>query len=263
LKFSSILSRYKHHPKKTPLAVAIGTGSAIKINAAKRFFENCTVLACPTVESGVRPQPVGAEETATGAKNRAKAALAAHPQADVGVGIENGVMWERDIILESGKKIKIPLETPSDPSIFNSAVNGEEILVDKACIAIIKRKKSPEKGNDECNSEMTKFFWSESLIIPPEAERPFNEGPNGEWSELKDPHAVITHGKKDRETFLFETFAFAEDFVWSENIENISIALDLIAEAEAFSRQGRFHEAVRCYKMAGKKAPEFCNAGVL
>jgi hypothetical protein len=42
--------------------------------------------------------------------------------------------------------------------------------------------------------------WSDVLEIPPNP--PFEKGPEGEWSILKDPHVVLTGGKKPRAKFL-------------------------------------------------------------
>ena len=53
---------------------------------------------------------------------------------------------------------------------------------------------------DDCILEA----FSDALDIPPKDKRPFEGGRNGEWSVLKDPHAVLTQGKKSREEFLVE-----------------------------------------------------------
>jgi len=44
------------------------------------------------VESGVSDQPLGEEETIRGAINRARGAFSSHPQADLGVGLERGLV---------------------------------------------------------------------------------------------------------------------------------------------------------------------------
>jgi hypothetical protein len=195
---------YHHqHIQKGHLAVVVGTESSIKINAVERYFKDSTVSGCANVESGVRPQPVGAEETATGAKNRAMAALSLDPEASVGIGIENGMMWEYD-----GK----PVETPNEPSIFNAPTGGSQ-LVDKACIAIIRVKTD---ANYVATFD-TRFYWSDSLTIPPVQDRPFSEGPNGEWSELKDPHVILTGGKKNREEFIYQTLVLADPLEWLQS----------------------------------------------
>jgi inosine/xanthosine triphosphatase len=53
------------------------------------FFGDCPILLA-NVDSGVRRQPIGLEETLLGAKNRAEAVFN-YGGADFGVGIESGV----------------------------------------------------------------------------------------------------------------------------------------------------------------------------
>jgi len=150
------------------------------------------------------------------------AALLEHPEANISIGIENGMIWED----RNGMPVSPPgdsEEAGSSGSIFNvkltdqangcvtrtTSNNDDGIqLVDKACIALIFRDVSDVEG--EIKVKKAKYYWSESLPIPPLVERPFNPGPNGEWSELKDPHDVLTHGKKNRAAFLYETIAKAD-----------------------------------------------------
>ena len=47
-------------------------------------------------------------------------------------------------------------------------------------------------------------LWSETIEIPDKKDRPFDEGPEGEWSVLKDPHSIITKGIKSRKDFLVD-----------------------------------------------------------
>ena len=42
------------------------------------------------------------------------------------------------------------------------------------------------------------IIWSDELKIPEN----FEKGPNGEWSAFKDPHDIITKGKRPRENYL-------------------------------------------------------------
>eukprot|EP00759_Apiculatamorpha_spiralis_P018098 PhF_6_TR24414/c0_g1_i1/m.33779 len=145
--------------------ICVGSGSVIKKRAVARAFPGSTVISYDQARSGVPPQPIGVDQTTAGARNRCSEAQLNCPQADVWIGIENG-MWNR----------------PADG-----------VLVDAAIIVIrFKESERPEI-----------VLTSEELVIPPDP--PFDRGPNGEWSVLKDPHVVITKGEKDRETFLFET----------------------------------------------------------
>lgn len=64
-------------------AVELGLQAALPARAIS--------LASLAVESGVSDQPFSDAETLTGAENRARAALAARPDADYGFGVEGGV----------------------------------------------------------------------------------------------------------------------------------------------------------------------------
>ena len=78
--------------------VAVGSGNRVKIGAARAVIARIAPGAEFTsheVSSGVPDQPVGDEETIRGALARAHAARAAG-DADLGVGIEGGVVNEPD-----------------------------------------------------------------------------------------------------------------------------------------------------------------------
>lgn len=78
-----------------PVRVAVGSANGVKVAAVLEEF--LRILPLPTdvrgfpVPSGVPEQPRGGE-TLDGARNRAKAALAAWPEADYAVGIEAGLV---------------------------------------------------------------------------------------------------------------------------------------------------------------------------
>lgn len=80
-----------------PLA-AVGSTNPVKIGAVTRIFgfnfPDVRVVGVD-VASGVSAQPIGEEETALGAKNRALAAMAA-TGADWGIGLEGGVTFRGD-----------------------------------------------------------------------------------------------------------------------------------------------------------------------
>jgi inosine/xanthosine triphosphatase len=84
-----------------PFTVAVGSTNPAKTSAAgdvlARAFPGCRV-APVEVPSGVPAQPLGAEQTAEGARNRARAALAAVPGARLGVGLEGGVDREGHLV---------------------------------------------------------------------------------------------------------------------------------------------------------------------
>jgi len=72
--------------------VIVGSTNPAKLNPARAIFAEVFGLETlgADVPSGVPEQPVGYEETLTGAKNRAEAALR-QPGAIYGVGLEGGV----------------------------------------------------------------------------------------------------------------------------------------------------------------------------
>ncbi|CAJ1031521.1 Protein of unknown function DUF84, putative [Leishmania lindenbergi] len=75
---------------------AVGTTNRAKAESVMTVVNKCfpgeahEVCLC-NVSSGVRDQPMSAEETQRGALNRAKAALEIIPGADYGVGLEGGI----------------------------------------------------------------------------------------------------------------------------------------------------------------------------
>jgi len=72
------------------MEIAIGSENPVKRSAVRRVRPDAT-LTMVAVDSGVPEQPRGREETVTGARNRARAALGA-TDADYGVGLEGGVV---------------------------------------------------------------------------------------------------------------------------------------------------------------------------
>lgn len=76
--------------------VAVGSTNPVKVGSARRIFAELFAevdVIGISVPSEVSNQPVGEAETALGALNRAKAALAA-TGADWGIGLEGGVMFD-------------------------------------------------------------------------------------------------------------------------------------------------------------------------
>jgi inosine/xanthosine triphosphatase len=78
--------------------VAVGSTNPVKVGAARtmvqRLAPGAEVVGI-AVPSGVPDQPWGDEETTRGAMARARAARSAH-DADLGIGIEGGVVAEAD-----------------------------------------------------------------------------------------------------------------------------------------------------------------------
>ncbi len=81
--------------------IVVASLNPVKINAvqqgfAQMFPELEFVVDGVRVNSGVAAQPMGDQETLTGAKNRAENAVEQAPQADFWVGIEGGLTKEPD-----------------------------------------------------------------------------------------------------------------------------------------------------------------------
>lgn len=78
---------------REPLVV-VGSTNPTKVEAVRRICQRawpgCRVVGVD-VPSGVPPQPIGEEETLAGARQRARGALAGHPGAWLGIGLEGGV----------------------------------------------------------------------------------------------------------------------------------------------------------------------------
>ena len=169
--------------------IGLGTGSEIKINAVTRVFGPETSFDAeifPVVDapSGVPPQPIGKQQTRQGAVNRARAAQKSKPECDAFIGIENG-MW-----------IKNENETEQHKN-----PTQEQVWEDAAYVVMIIPAVA---GQISETDDLILDALSDAIDIPPVEKRPFKTGRSGEWSILKDPHAVLTDGKKPREEFLVE-----------------------------------------------------------
>ncbi len=76
------------------MRIAVGSSNPVKAKAVERVFSKFYEVSVVTVpvSSGVPPQPVGLEVTIRGAVSRARGALAASEGAELGVGIEAGLI---------------------------------------------------------------------------------------------------------------------------------------------------------------------------
>lgn len=76
--------------------IAVGTENQAKIQAVRHGFDAAghgpAEIVGIKVSSGVPDQPFGMVETYTGAINRAERALARDEKADIGVGLEGGLL---------------------------------------------------------------------------------------------------------------------------------------------------------------------------
>jgi inosine/xanthosine triphosphatase len=76
------------------MRIAVGSSNPVKVKAVERVFARFFHISVSmvNVSTGVPPQPVGLEVTIRGAVSRARNALAASDGADLGVGIEAGLI---------------------------------------------------------------------------------------------------------------------------------------------------------------------------
>jgi inosine/xanthosine triphosphatase len=119
--------------------VAVGTTNPAKLKPVQAVFgrvypgSQVTGLSVP---SGVREQPIGEEETLTGAVNRAKAALAGVPGAAWGVGLEGGVRFDNhgcwlfgSVAVTGGGQLEVgrTAELRLPPQVADRIQAGEEL----------------------------------------------------------------------------------------------------------------------------------------
>lgn len=117
--------------------IAVGSTNPAKTEAVRavceQAFPGCTVVGVD-VPSGVREQPIGSEETATGARHRARAALGAVEGARFGLGLEGGVDPDGSLIngvavvADDGREnFTWGVRFPLPPAIAARALQGEEL----------------------------------------------------------------------------------------------------------------------------------------
>jgi inosine/xanthosine triphosphatase len=87
------------------MKIAVGTTNRLKLEAVRQGFEksvsNAEIVGHP-IASGIADQPMGLEETLKGATNRAEGALKADKNADLGVGLEAGLIRVEDHLVDIG-----------------------------------------------------------------------------------------------------------------------------------------------------------------
>ncbi len=181
--------------------IGIGSGSQIKIRAVQTAFPNSTVIPHTTAASNVKDQPIGKRETYEGARNRAietfrQLCKKDNNRCDAYIGIENGIWDPTDDGWDEMDFAKFAARMGSKPD--HSGEENQHVWIDAAIVVMLV-------PIDESKEEFLTFFVeSEHLPLPPKSKRPFEGGKRGEWSVLKDPHEVLTGGKKPRAVFLVE-----------------------------------------------------------
>jgi inosine/xanthosine triphosphatase len=131
---SDVLLPWLHH-------AVVGSANPVKIAAARvmltRLSPEVRVSGLP-VASGVPDQPFGDDETQAGARQRARAALLASPEAQLGIGLEGGVValpsgalrtcaWAVVLDREGREGIGGSLSMPLPPGVAARIRAGEEL----------------------------------------------------------------------------------------------------------------------------------------
>lgn len=132
--------------QENKIKIIVGSNNPVKVNAVNTAFSQVfapVVIECQGMEavSGVAEQPMNAEETLLGAKNRV-AFCQAHRQADYYVAIEGGVdqfaygaaTFAYVVIDDSSRQaIGRSANLPLPDSIYQALQQGEELgpLIDK------------------------------------------------------------------------------------------------------------------------------------
>ena len=120
-----------------PRRVVVGSTNPTKVEAVRRIVQAAwpgTQVVARAVPSGVAAQPVGAAETEAGARQRARNALAAEPDADLAIGLEGGVDRE-GYLLSAGcardrnghESVAWSLRMPLPPPVVRGVLAGEEL----------------------------------------------------------------------------------------------------------------------------------------
>ena len=76
------------------MIISLGSTSEDKKNVLLVALESLQIpgeLTCCNVSSGISDQPLDEPTTIEGARNRARAALTSHPEAELGIGMEGGL----------------------------------------------------------------------------------------------------------------------------------------------------------------------------
>ena len=152
------------------MRVALGSTSYIKKDAVCTVWKDCQITQFG-VSSGLPDQPIGKAQTLEGARNRCVGAMreAGDGSWDMAIGIENG-MWQE---VEEEKE-----------KAGGKWVDGAGIVI-----------------NDGSKEHVV---WSDTIDIPATGHP---RGPNNQWSVYKDPHSVLTQGKRPRARFLSDAIS--------------------------------------------------------
>ncbi len=158
--------------------IVLGSTSQTKIQALRSALFRLKEWAQVEVAfgaSGVSAQPCGYEETLLGARNRAKSARQAHPQADFALGVENGIRLNGEVWEDWAMVVAIDR-------------HGKERLVESQAISFPTDavEEARKRGFAQTTVGLVLHEWHQSAVF--------------------DPHHFLTQGKRSREAILRDAF---------------------------------------------------------
>lgn len=145
--------------------IALGSMNSKKLMGVSQAFPGANVIA-QNVDLQIS-QPFDKATTENCAIIRAKAMQSEFPDYDLFIGIQNGI-WEKTNGNEVNKSV-----ISADPNI---EVDKYENKVDGACIHMFGKGLEPIS------------IWTEEVFVVSF----FTKGKNGEWSNMSDPHLVVS-----------------------------------------------------------------------
>ena len=134
--------------KNSELIVAVGSTNPVKVGAVETVLNQAVAkealagvrmvrVISLAAKSGVPDQPIGDEQTSQGALSRARAVLEQEPQAELGVGIEGGVIqlgndfytnaWCAIVARQGATSLGGGLIMPLPPAIVRDLQAGYEL----------------------------------------------------------------------------------------------------------------------------------------
>ena len=148
--------------------IGLGSMQQKKIAAILDVFPDCELITV-----NVKPpinQPFTRQDTLDMAKFRAKNVKFYHPDLHLYIGIQNGIWNEK-----------------SELASYEVTADLYKDKWDRACIYIIN-----SKGNREV------VIWTDMVPVCSF----FDHGVNGEWSNMDDPHSVVSYSETNRTKLL-------------------------------------------------------------
>jgi hypothetical protein len=183
-------NKKQQHPQKKMnnnniRTIVIASTNKKKIQGVKDAFASFgdlfMFISCDTDESCPIKQPFSRKETLDMTENRCTLASKLYPKADIIIGIQNGIWNDKlEECLKVGHYASIDYEKKWD----------------RACIQIVGKPDSI--FSNPAPNVVT--FWTKMVPVMPFMDK----GKNGEWSNLEDPHAIVSMMETNRSRLITE-----------------------------------------------------------